>query len=465
MTDQHLTVEQVDPSSLLVDLNTRTDVALVKDFLASIRDLGVLEPIVAVRTEDGALRVRYGHRRTLAAVEVGRATVPVVVAGEENSDEAERIVSQWHENEQRAGLSTADKVAAVEQLSLLSLSAGQIVKRLRAPKADVERALATAGSALAKGAAARYEFLTLDMAAAVADFDEDPETVKALIASAKTGEGDFEHTLQRARDEREAAARVAALHTELAEASVRVIERDHGDRSVQSIDRLVDAKGKDLTAARHQSCPGHAAYVSTDWRGTQIVYVCTQWEQAGHRDRYGSSGGSASAAAMTEEQKQERREVIANNKAWKSAEAVRRRWLTTFLARKTAPRGASVYLAGELARGLWELRRGMERSHQLAATLLGLDTGKAQRDVIAAATTGVSDARAQVIALGVVLGDIEETTGTQSWGEPSDTIRRYFAFLTANGYQPSDVEQLAAGGKRRKRRRTATEPASGDTAA
>lgn len=139
-------------------------------------------PIVAVRTEDGALRVRYGHRRALAAVEVGRATVPVIVTGADGADEAARIVTQWHEH--RAGLVTADKVAAVEQLSLLGLSAAQIVKQTRARKADVEQALATAGSALAKGAATRYEFLTLDQAAAVAEFSE-PETVKALIASAK----------------------------------------------------------------------------------------------------------------------------------------------------------------------------------------------------------------------------------------------------------------------------------------
>jgi len=41
-------------------------------------------------------------------------------------------------------------------LSLFGLSAAQIVKQTRARKADVEQALATAGSVLAKGAATRY---------------------------------------------------------------------------------------------------------------------------------------------------------------------------------------------------------------------------------------------------------------------------------------------------------------------
>jgi ParB family chromosome partitioning protein len=462
MTDQQLTVEQVDPNTLLVDANIRSDAALDKDFLASIRDLGVLVPIIAVRTEHGALRVRYGHRRTLAAVEVGRSSVPVIVTASDGGDEAARIVRQWHENEHRAGLSTADKVTAVEQLSLLGLSALQIVKQTRARKADVEQALATAGSALAKGAATRYEFLTLDQAAVVAEFEAEPETVKALIASAKASEGDFTHALQRARDERDAAAQVAALQGELAEASVQVIDRPGYDdrRSVKGLDELVTDKGNQITPAGHASCPGHAAYIANDWRGARIVYVCTQWPQAGHRDRYNS--GRPASAPMTEADTQERREVIANNKGWNSAETVRREWLRLFLTRKSAPKGPAAYLAGELARGLWELRRGMERGHQLAATLLGLDQRKGQREVIATAAVGAADARAVVIALAVVLGDIEESTATHTWRDPSDTVRRYFGFLAENGYALSDVEQLAAGGPRRKRRRAAT---NRDTAA
>ena len=41
---------------------------------------------------------------------------------------------------------------------------------------------------------------------------------------------------------------------------------------------------------------------------------------------------------MSEEQKTERRVVIARNKAWKFAQVVRRDWLRTFAARKTAPK-------------------------------------------------------------------------------------------------------------------------------
>src|SRR3954471_6015545 len=103
-------VQQLDPRTLLVDLNVRQDARLDADFLASIRDLGVLVPIVGVRTPEGAVRVRFGHRRTLAAIEADRPTVPVVVAADESTDNAaqvERLVTQYAENEHRTGLSGA----------------------------------------------------------------------------------------------------------------------------------------------------------------------------------------------------------------------------------------------------------------------------------------------------------------------------------------------------------------------
>ncbi|WP_167762195.1 ParB/Srx family N-terminal domain-containing protein, partial [Blastococcus sp. CT_GayMR20] len=82
-TAAELRVQQLDPHSLLVDANVRHDTRADADLVASVRDLGVLVPIVAVRTADGRLRVRLGHRRTLAAIEAGRPTVPVVVAADE----------------------------------------------------------------------------------------------------------------------------------------------------------------------------------------------------------------------------------------------------------------------------------------------------------------------------------------------------------------------------------------------
>src|SRR5947209_7603263 len=113
------TIESLDPSTLLVDNNVR-QTRLDADFKASIRDLGVLVPIVAVRTADGGVRVRFGHRRVAAAIEAGRDRVPVVVVADEattDAGEVDRLVTQWAENEHRAGLTTAEQVNVIAQLS------------------------------------------------------------------------------------------------------------------------------------------------------------------------------------------------------------------------------------------------------------------------------------------------------------------------------------------------------------
>ena len=202
-------MEQIDPNTLLIDVNVRADATPDRALVDSVRDLGVLVPLVAVRTEDG-VRVRYGHRRARAAAEVHAPTVPVwVFDGDDAGDDADRIVRQWAENEHRAGLSDADRLAAVEQLSAFGLSAAQITKRLRAPRRQVDAALTAAGSTLAKAAVGRYDFLDLVQAAVLAEFDatDDSDTVKALVAAAKSEPGQFEHIAQRARDAREAKAR------------------------------------------------------------------------------------------------------------------------------------------------------------------------------------------------------------------------------------------------------------------
>ena len=194
-------LQYVDPATLLVDTNIR-QTRIDKAFTASIRQHGVLVPIVAVRADDG-LRVRYGHRRAFAAIEAGRALVPVYVTGPDDADEAARIVGQWSENEHRTALTTGERIGAIEQLSLLGLSAGQIAHRTRASKADVQDALAASASELARKAADRYGFLTLEQSAVLAEFDgpdRDEEAITALIAAAHEGQVQFDRALLAARE-------------------------------------------------------------------------------------------------------------------------------------------------------------------------------------------------------------------------------------------------------------------------
>ncbi|MBK5239070.1 MAG: hypothetical protein JJE28_08200 [Actinomycetales bacterium] len=54
---------------------------------------------------------------------------------------------------------------------------------------------------------------------------------------------------------------------------------------------------------------------------------------------------AAASGPMTEEQKAERKTLIVNNKAWASAEVVRREWLAEFLSQKPPPKDTGKVIA------------------------------------------------------------------------------------------------------------------------
>ena len=72
------TLEHLDPTTLLIGENVRDKAGLEPQFVASIGEHGVLQPVTAVRTETG-VEVRDGQRRTLAAREAGLTSIPVYV--------------------------------------------------------------------------------------------------------------------------------------------------------------------------------------------------------------------------------------------------------------------------------------------------------------------------------------------------------------------------------------------------
>jgi ParB family chromosome partitioning protein len=448
----------LDPASLLTDHNIRpprTDDAFA-DLVASIREHGVLVPIVATRDHQG-VRVRYGHRRVLAAVQAGRATVPVVVYTGTLTDataaEIDRILGQHAENTHRTGLTVGETVAAFGQLAALGVSPARIARRSKTPRKTVDAALAAAASEVAAKATERWNFLTLDDAAALAEFDDDPDAIKQLVTAAKAGENTA-HVAQRLRDRRDTARAIAALTAQLREAGTVVIAEPPQDEKTIRPLRHLHHDGQPLTPDTHADCPGHAAYVKRTWgqEKAEAVYVCVHPRLHGHTDL--NSRSSAVEQPTSEQEKAERRRVRANNDAWRSAEKVRRAWLQDFLTRRTPPKGSATFVATALAHGDHALSRAFTNGNHRARDLFRLghltdeadDTADRRRGkTLTGLLDGASDNRALVVALGMILAAYEDAWSTDTWRRPSPADVRYLMFLMANGYQPSDVEQLILG--------------------
>jgi ParB family transcriptional regulator, chromosome partitioning protein len=143
------TIEHVDPTQIEVETNIRTVVALSREFVDSIREHGVLQPVLCRRRPDGTLVVRAWQRRVLGAREAQRPTVPAyVVEGEEST--VTRLVEQFVENDHRDSLTVNERAAVFLQMELEGLSVPTIAKRTGVKKAEVEAGIKVAQSQFAK---------------------------------------------------------------------------------------------------------------------------------------------------------------------------------------------------------------------------------------------------------------------------------------------------------------------------
>ncbi|WP_298461233.1 ParB N-terminal domain-containing protein [uncultured Cellulomonas sp.] len=441
-------VSQVDPRDLVVEANVRTDVALTREFVGSIRQHGVLTPVLVHRTAEG-LRVRAGQRRTLAAIEAGRPTIPAYIV-DGDDDAARRIIEQMVENDHRAALGASDRIAGFQQLSLMGVSAATIAKRAGVKKATVTTALTVAASEVATAITARYD-LTLDQAAVLAEFDGDAGRQKDLTVCAVKDPARFDHLAQQYRDDRAEQQAIAALTDDLVAQGITVVARPRYDETPESLTSLaaVDAEGTKtfLDPDSHAECPGRVAWIDSRYDGPVVVHGCADPKAHGHVARYsqGSLSTGSTKGKRTDEQKAERRTLIANNKAWKSAQTVRRTWLAGFAQRKTAPKDGAAFVAARLVDSLATVEKaGRMGGHALARTWLGLPerAGLGQPDPLPVLIATATPARAQHITLVLVLAAMEDSTGTHTWRNVTAADRDYFTALATWGYGLADVEAI-----------------------
>ncbi|WP_307041790.1 ParB/RepB/Spo0J family partition protein [Agromyces ramosus] len=434
-------VEHVHPDAILIEDNIREAVHLDDGFVASIREHGVIQPVLAVRNTDGTLSVRDGQRRTLGARAAGISSIPAYVV-DAGDDRALRIIQQIIANDQRAAITEAERVEAFHQLALEGLSVAAIAKRTGHSKDRIKASVTIAASNTATEALANSA-VTLDAALLLAEFDGDHDATAYLLDVATDRPHQLVHAAQRLRDDRARSAivarAVAALHEQ---GTPTAVEGDEYQRLTALTDAADDAETRpELDVHAHGGCDGHAVLVTAPWNGSGdpiLTPVCTQPDK--HRQRWAGSVRQPQSGPMTEEQKAERREVIASNKAWDSAETVRREWLTTLLSRKTLPKDATQFAARVAATSGADLDKGRALAH----TFLGAEAPTSFHGN-ALPSLASAQAKAGHVLLALALAAVEQGTGRHTWRNPHDGLTRdYFTRIAAWGYTLSDIEQTVA---------------------
>jgi len=474
----------LDPADIIIGTNVRTDLRPDhKEFRKSIKERGVLEAVTVYRNEDGQYVLLRGQRRTVTAAEVGTPTGLIPARVVPQPADADRIGDQMVENIHRAGMREAEIVAGVEQLALLGVSAAQIAKRTSIDRPTVNAALAVTKADQSRNRLDSGD-LTLEEAAIFAEFEHDPAAVERL-ENAKRWRRSLAHEAQRLRDEaaeREAdAAEVERLRGE----GLPVLTAEEVEQAdeVLRIERLVTEDGEPLPEEEWPNVPGARVHVVKEWVYPEDeydeesedgsddeaedyepaepyqqyvpVWVVTDLAASGLRRRGGSGTGTVDSSDEGESEEEaearraERRRVIANNKAWASAETVRREWLASFVARKTAPKGAEALICEAVVTGQWFLYKGMEANHPMLRTLLGTGADKSRWDSsgeVASIAAKASTPKAAIMTtLAAVVSAWEATTGKHSWRNPSAWDARVLGALVEWGYQPSEVERILLG--------------------
>lgn len=443
------TIEQIDPHTLILERNIRTEAPIDKGFVDSIRTNGVIQPVVGWRDQDGAVHVRYGQRRTLGAREAEVATIPVYVVDvdpDDNSDEARRLIEQLVENEQRAEISDADRTAAWKALELEGISVTAIAKRTGAKRDRVKTGIAVASSGIGTQLIAEAG-LTLDQAAMLLEFEDDAQLVADLTQAAHDNPGYFPHVVERARQDRQCQeAREAAEQVEATKGHRILSEWPEHGAAPWSIRDLRTPKGERVDVESIQGKEGIAVYVQV-WRADEdarVHYYADEPEKLGLTIAEHALHSAANNGPMTDEQKAERKTLIANNKEWDAAEVVRREWLTTFLARKTLPKNAPTVIATLLTSARHQVSDAMGRGNGLAAQLLSIESDAGYYTDAFADYLTAHPTKAAHVSLAVTLGGIESSTSRDTWRNPRTETAQYLQTLADWGYALSPVEQIAA---------------------
>lgn len=105
---------RVSAANVRKDLTAGTEDVGLEDLALSIREHGLLNPVLVKRLPDGTYELIAGQRRLLACQKLGWETIPAIVR--EVSDKLDAMVISLVENVHRADLNPIDKARAFQRL-------------------------------------------------------------------------------------------------------------------------------------------------------------------------------------------------------------------------------------------------------------------------------------------------------------------------------------------------------------
>ena len=232
-----LSIDRIDPSPATRNARRSVSQARLRELAESIREYGVLEPILVIPVGH-RYEVVAGNRRLQAAILAGLHRIPAVVRTE--ADERTRLLLNLVENAQRAELRPTERIGAVRQLAAAGLGVREIARGTGLSPATISRWVRIAANqpllaALEEGridlframhlAAVRDPALLLELIEVAPH--QAPEDLYALVQQRTAAMNGTQGTLNASRQLAVIADRLAAIHRATPEAE-------------ESLQRIVD---------------------------------------------------------------------------------------------------------------------------------------------------------------------------------------------------------------------------------
>lgn len=373
---------------------------------ASIKEIGVVEPVVVVATGDRYMLLA-GHRRVEASVAAGLKRIPAIVSDETNG--RAQFAALMAENTVRRDLTAVEEAAGIQ--TMLNVGWKEPGAAIGRDKEHVARAVKVA--ALPAALSAKLQQATLEEAEAFAEFADDKKAVKALTAA--LGKGDFAWTVRNTREAKAKRENIAARKAQLEAEGCPVVQTAYDGKQ-----KRLSMLG--IAAEDHRSCPGHAAIMER-YGDCPIVYVCTDAPGNGH-----ATATSAEDAKNEADRAKKRKEQAKRAEEWETAAAVRLEFVRKLLHGKL-PSGVMPWAFSELIeamrKGDWDIE---EHYTAIWGSAAGLATEKHAPGMIAA-----------IAACGIE-GELEQTF-TYAYARAPRRTKTYLELLMTEGYALSPVER------------------------
>lgn len=250
--------------------NPRRDLGDLTDLTASIRQQGVLEPLVVVPKGRASFLVIAGHRRAAAAKLAKVKTVPCVVR-EDLIDDRQQVAAMLVENLHRADLTPVEEAAAYEQLLLddaltvdaLAAVVGQPVKRVQS-RLKLRKLSPGMQDQIHAGQ------LTIEQGLAIGEFTDDPKAAARLAKAAGTPNWGWE--LARARGDRKDARAIDRRIAKMLKSGQITLTHEDVDEQAQALadERAEAAAQRDAADAATAAAVGAATLARRDFLRQRI---------------------------------------------------------------------------------------------------------------------------------------------------------------------------------------------------